>query len=631
MAFVQIKSLGLAYGERVLFEELSATLDANSRVALVGVNGAGKSTLIKLLTHSLQPDSGEVVYSKECRLGYMAQSAQVNLTRPLFEEVEQAFAYLFALEQQATELAHNHDEESLQKMADLHDQLAHSRFYERKGLIDATLRGLGFKESDFTRPMGDFSSGWRMRAALARVLLALPDVLLLDEPSNYLDLETTQWLIEWLRRFSGGLLVVSHDRYFLDQVTTETWELFNRQIKRYAFSYSVYEVRRREELAALVKQREQQEQRLEQIEEFARRFGSSATKATLVQSRVKEGEKLRASLVELPEASKQLSIRFPSPVPCGERVLYVEDLVKNYENKEVFSNLTLLVNKGEKVAITGPNGAGKSTFLRIVAGIMKPTSGFLKLGSGVQVGYFSEETHEPFVAETVLGELEAIAPVAMQPQLRSLLGAFLFQNDDVFKPIMALSGGERARLLLLRLFLKPFNLLILDEPTNHLDLQAKDMLLEAIKSYSGTVLFVSHDRYFSAQLAQAVLYVQAAPRFFPGDYDYYLSQVEKGALLTDTLLSVPEKTKAEPASATAQQRSEQKANQAQERKRVRQEEQVLAQIEQAEAHLATLEPQLGNEAVYRDVARMKALKHEIALAHEGLAQLYEQWEELSNP
>ncbi len=630
MAFIQLKSLSLAYGERVLFEDLSATLDSSSRVALVGVNGAGKSTLIKMLTGTLQPDGGEVVLSKECRLGYMAQSAQVNLTRSLFNEVEQAFAYLFALEEQAVELAHNHDEESLQKMSDLHDQLAHSRFYEREGLIDATLRGLGFKVTDFTRPMGDFSSGWRMRAALARVLLALPDVLLLDEPSNYLDLETTQWLIDWLKRFAGGLMVVSHDRYFLDQVTRETWELFDKQIKRYAFSYSVYEVRRREEIAALVKQREQQESRLEQIEDFARRFGSSATKATLVQSRLKEAEKLRSALVSLPEASKQLSICFPSPVPCGERVLYVEDLVKNYDNKQVFSTLTLLVNKGEKVAITGPNGAGKSTFLRIVAGLMKPTSGFLKLGSGVQVGYFSEETHEPFVAETVLGELEAIAPVAMQPQLRHLLGAFLFQNDDVFKPIMALSGGERARLLLLRLFLKPFNLLILDEPTNHLDLQAKEMLLEAIKSYSGTVLFVSHDRYFSQQLAQAVLYVRATPKFFPGDYDYYLSQVEKGALITDTPLSAPEKLKAEPASATQQQRSEQKANQAQERKRARQEEQLLAQIEQVEAHLAVLEPQLGDEAVYRDVERMKVLKHEIAHTHEELAKLYEQWETLGS-
>jgi ATP-binding cassette subfamily F protein 3 len=630
MAFIQLKSLRLSYGERVLFEDLSATLDSTSRVALVGVNGAGKSTLIKLLTQSLQPDSGEIVCSKECRLGYMAQSAQVELTRPLFSEVEQAFAYLFALDHQATELAHNHDEESLQKMADLHDQLAHSRFYEREGLIDATLRGLGFKVSDFTRPMGDFSSGWRMRAALARVLLALPDVLLLDEPSNYLDLETTQWLIDWLKRFNGGLMVVSHDRYFLDQVTRETWELFDKQLKRYAFPYSVYEVRRREEIAALVKQREQQESRLEQIEDFARRFGSSATKATLVQSRLKEAEKLRAALVSLPEANKALSIRFPSPVPCGERVLYVEDLVKNYDDQQVFSNLTLLVNKGEKIAITGPNGAGKSTFLRIVAGIMKSTSGFLKLGSGVQVGYFSEETHEPFVAETVLGELEAIAPVAMQPQLRHLLGAFLFQNDDVFKPIMALSGGERARLLLLRLFLKPFNLLILDEPTNHLDLQAKEMLLEAIKSYAGTVLFVSHDRYFSQQLAQAVLYVQATPRYFPGDYAYYLSQVEKGALLTDVPLSTPKKPKAEPASATQQQRSEQKASQTQERRRLRQEEQVLIQIEQVEAHLAMLEPQLGDEVIYRDVERMKVLKHQIALAHEELAQLYEQWEQLSN-
>jgi ATP-binding cassette subfamily F protein 3 len=511
MAFIILKDIELAYGARKLLDKVSLTLDSKSRTALAGINGAGKSTLLKILAGRLQPDDGELTFSKNCRISYMAQSSPLDTALSLFATADSAFERFYDIEHEIAELDRRADEEALQKRSLLQEELNHSDFYKREGLIDATLSGLGFKRADFKKQMEAFSSGWRMRALLAKVLLENADILVLDEPSNYLDIESTAFLTGWLRRFEGGVILVSHDRRFLDTVTTETLELFNGRLKRYAFNYSAYEKRREEEIRELTAKRQRQEERIKQIEEYVRRFGSKSSKAAQAQSRLKELEKIE--LVEIPEDAKKIHIDFPAPPPSGERVFYAENLKKSYGPKKVFENLTLLIAKGEKVIVTGPNGAGKSTFLRIAAGYDKNFEGYMKYGSGVSVGYFSEETHEPFTGKTVVEEVEANAPVAMQPQLRSLLAAFLFREDDINKPIAGLSGGEKARLLLLRLFLKPFNLLILDEPTNHLDLQAKDALLAALQRYKGTLIFVSHDRYFLENLGDYTLAVDVKPKY----------------------------------------------------------------------------------------------------------------------
>jgi ATP-binding cassette, subfamily F, member 3 len=635
MAFLQATSLYLAFGERIILDNAALTLSALSKAALVGINGAGKSTLMKLLAGETSPDDGAVLLSKDATLAYMAQSTKVDATATLLEQCERAYARWHAMDARAKELSENSDSASLEEVANLHDRLAHSNFYQRRALIDATLRGLGFKIADLDKQVGSFSSGWQMRIALAQVLLSEPDILLLDEPSNFLDTETSLWLQDWLKRFSGGFLVVSHDRYFLDQVTTETLELFNGKLTRYAGSYSQYEVRREQELASLVKMRTQQEERLAQIEDFARRFRASPTKASLVQSRLREAEKIREQLPNLPVASKQMRITLPKPPHAGERVLYMEDLTQSYGGRVIFKELTLLVDKQERLAITGLNGAGKSTLLRILSGNEKAASGYMKLGSGVEIGYFSEDSHEPFIGKSVLEEMEMQASVSMTGEVRSILGAFLFTGDSVYKAISVLSGGERARLLLARLFLKPFNLLILDEPTNHLDLQSKDLLLQALQSYTGTILFVSHDRHFSNSLATAVLHMQAEPAYYPGDYNYYLEQLAKGE--PGKLL----RSKIEPSSAkvvkkeikvvavSQAERLQNKALQAKIRKLKREEEQLLSEVATQEEQLIELQSQLGLEEVYRNVQMLKEVSAAIASLETSIAALYLQWQDIS--
>ncbi|NIZ47151.1 ABC-F family ATP-binding cassette domain-containing protein [Entomospira nematocerorum] len=635
MAFLQASNLSLAFGSRIILDNVALSLGPMTKAALVGINGAGKSTLMKVIAGKLTSDDGAIVLSKDARLSYMAQSSKVDAEKTLFEQVETAFQYWFNLEARSKELMASGNEIQLQEASDLQDQIMHSSFYQREALIDTTLRGLGFSPNDFTKQVKHFSSGWQMRIALAQVLLEESDILLLDEPSNFLDTETSLWLIGWLKRYTGGLLIVSHDRYFLDQVTEETLELFNGQLKRYVGSYSQYEKKHEEEMIQLFKLREQLEDRLAQIEDFARRFRASPSKASLVQSRLREAEKIREQLPSLPESIKQMRIRLPKPPHAGERVLYMEDLAKSYGDRVIFKELTLLIDREERIAISGVNGAGKSTLLRILSGKEKADTGYLKSGSGVEIGYFSEETHEPFIGKTVLEEMEAQAPLHLQPEIRNILGAFLFTGDSVYKAITVLSGGEKARLLLARLFLRSFNLLILDEPTNHLDLQSKELLLQALKEYKGTILFVSHDRYFNEQLATSVLHMQEYPLFYPGDYFYYLEQWTKGS--QGKLLRSPErlnnedyqkKTEKKVIPTTQQERIQNKAEQARIRKLKREEEQLLQEIHESEVELDRLHCLLGEEHIYRNVSAMKETQVAYATVEKKIEQLYNTWQEI---
>lgn len=619
-----VKEIELAYGERKLLNKVSLTLDENSRAALAGANGAGKSTLLKIIAGG-KADSGEITASKDLLLSYMSQDIGVRLSLTLLQLADSAFARFYAKEEAMAALDSLADDESLLKRSLLQDELMHSNFYRREGLIDATLIGLGFKRPDFNKQLSHFSSGWHKRAMLAKVLLEDGDILLLDEPSNYLDLESSAYLLDWLKRFRGGVLMVSHDRDFLDKASSETLELFNGQIKRYNCNYSNYEKRRQAELEQLVALQAQQAERKEQILNFVNKYGAKASKAAQAQSRLKELDKI--DFVQLPPALQKVTINFPPPPPCGERVLYMENLAKSYGYKEVFSGLTLLAGKGEKIAVVGPNGAGKSSLLRIIGGYDKKNfAGFLKYGAGVEVGYFSEDTHEPFIGKTVLEELEAAAAVSKQAELRNLLAAFLFRDDDVHKPVAGLSGGERARLLLLKLFLKPFNLLVLDEPTNHLDIQAKDALLNALQNYGGTLLFVSHDRYFLQKLAQYILKIDSTPKFYNGGFTYYEEQVAKetfgGSLKVNNEVKVITNNQL--------QRQEGKRQATEERRRERREAELLKQIEDLETQKNQLEELLTLPEVYSNGLKVKDIQEKITKVTGRLTASYTEWEQLTN-
>ena len=538
MAFVQFSKVSLAFGDRDILMEVSLNLAAGSRSALAGANGAGKSTLMKVIAGKIQADSGDRAVQKGCRISYLPQSGIVHRGKTLREEAETAYNAILLLiarmEELGRELEKSSGENSrtrplLEEHHRLHEEIENSGFYRREAVIAQVLSGLGFLTSDMERETGEFSGGWQMRIALAKVLLENPDILLLDEPTNYLDIEARAWLESWLRSFSGGCLLVSHDRYFLDVSVNEVYEIFQGNLKRYIGNYSAYEKIRAAELESLVKRYELQQEEIEKAEALIRRFRYKASKAAFAQELIKRLDKMER--IEIPENLKKISISFPPPPHSGRVVMTLEGIGKRYGERRVLSGLDLTLEAGERLLVAGPNGAGKTTLLRIIAGGDTQYEGTVRYGTGVVPGYFSQDAAENLSgSETVEQYIEAESPTHLIPKVRNMLGAFLFRGDDVFKPLSVLSGGEKSRLALLRMLLKPMNLLILDEPTNHLDLQSKDILLNCLKAFTGTIIFVSHDRGFMEALSTKTLELKAGrPRLFYGNYAYYLDRIEREA------------------------------------------------------------------------------------------------------
>jgi len=547
MPFIQLNNISLAFGARDLIKSATLTLSDGSRAALAGANGAGKSTLMKIAAGLLSADSGEIAVTKAARISYLPQTLMLTGTRSVLEEAEAAFSHIEGLLLRQEEIGRQlergqSDPKATQRLLEEFDaigvQVESSGYYRRKERISEVLRGLGFALADFDKRAAELSGGWQMRLALAKILLEDPDIMLLDEPTNYLDLEARTWLEAFLRSYRGGVLLVSHDRYFLDVTINEVYELFNGKLSRYPGTFSQYEARRAMELEQLFAAWERQQEEIQHMEDFVRRFRYKATKASQVQSRIKMLEKIVP--IEIPEGMKHIHFSFPPAPHSGRVTVRIEDLGKAYGDLRVFDTLSLELERGCKMAFVGPNGAGKSTLMRLIAGMDTDFEGRISLGSGVQIGYFAQDSAEQMNSgHTVEEEAATVCPRELQPKLRNLLGAFLFRGDDIEKPVSVLSGGERSRLALLKLLLNPANLLILDEPTNHLDLTSKDVLLEALKAFEGTVLFVSHDRGFIEELADRILELDSGqtPRLYLGNYSYYMEKKERMAAEAAGLLS----------------------------------------------------------------------------------------------
>ena len=527
MKNLQVQELTLAFADREILRDVSFNMNEKTRCALAGANGCGKSTLLKALTGEIQSDSKKVSITKGARISYLPQSDIVLGEKSVYDTAEEGYSRFQAVLDEikdCEERTGNGGKEAMsaaERLSELHETLVDSGYWDRKSRIETILMGLGFNVSDFTREAREFSGGYQMRIALARILVENPDFLLLDEPTNYLDIEAMTWLLDYLKGFNGGLMIVSHDQEFLDSLVTEVYELFNGRLTRYIGNYTKYTETRTMEIEALEKAKKKQEEDMEKTEEFIERFRYKATKAKQVQSRIKMMEKVET--IEVPGHLKKLHFSFPPSPHSGNDVMVVENLNKKYGDNTIYSDFSFLVSKGERLAITGRNGAGKSTLLRILAGVDPDYSGVVKDGAGVIKGYFAQDTEKTLNPDNdLVEELETIADTKDQPRLRNMLGAFLFSDDDVFKKVKVLSGGEKSRLALLKILLHPSNLLLLDEPTNHLDINAKEMLLEAIKNYGGTVIFVSHDKHFIKNLATRILYIsQDGPEFFTGGYDYF--------------------------------------------------------------------------------------------------------------
>jgi ATP-binding cassette subfamily F protein 3 len=544
---IQLSAAGKRFGPKVLFQDLDWLVTPQDRVGLVGANGTGKTTLLKMLAGQESLDYGSANRQRGMRCGYLPQDGLSLSGRTVFDECLAVFSDVHALEREMEELAHrmaevDHAGDEYAQIADRFHHLQaeiHSRdAYSIEAEVGVVLNGLGFKKEDWTRRTEEFSGGWQMRIALAKLLLEKPNLLLLDEPTNHLDLETRNWLEQYLADYPFAYVLISHDRYFLDVTVKKIAEIWNKKVWFYTGNYEKYLAQKTQRQEQLVAAYQNQRAKVEQLEAFIKRFRYKASKAKQVQSRVKELERMER--IEIPPEEKAIHFSFPQPQPSGRIVVEAKDLSKSYGAKQVFAKANFVIERGDRIALVGVNGAGKSTLIRLLAGFEPATGGEIRPGHNAQADYFAQDQYKALDPQArLLEDLFTVAPRSTQTELRTLLGCFLFSDDDVFKTVGVLSGGERNRYALARMLLHPSNFLLLDEPTNHLDFRAKDVLLESLQKFTGTVVFVSHDRYFIDKLATRVFEIEnGRVEVFPGNYEDYLWRKQgKGAAAPDLSLS----------------------------------------------------------------------------------------------
>jgi ATP-binding cassette, subfamily F, member 3 len=635
---IQLTGAGKRYGPKILFQDVDWMVTPNDRVGIVGANGTGKSSLLKVLAGLDGLDSGTISTPKGATLGYLPQEGLSLSGRSVFAECMTVFADVRALEEEQEALTH--------RMAELDPggpeyaavaerfHRAESEFAARDGYtieaqVGAVLSGLGFSQRDWKRRTEEFSGGWQMRIALAKLLLEKPNLLLLDEPTNHLDLEARNWLEEYLGSYPNAFVLVSHDRYFLDVTVRKIVELWNKGLHFYTGGFTRYELQKNERRAQLTAAYENQQDRIKQLEAFINRFRYQATKAKQVQSRIKELERIER--IEIPPEEKAIHFSFPQPKPSGRIVAEFKGVAKAYGDHTVFSGVDFFIERGDRVALVGVNGAGKSTLIKILAGAEPVTAGTYTLGHNAQPDYFAQDQYKELDPNArMIDDMGIVAPRATNTELRTILGSFLFGEDDVFKTIGVLSGGERNRYALARMLMMPSNFLLLDEPTNHLDMRAKDVLLTAIQDYTGTVVFVSHDRYFIDKLATRIFEVEdGRVHIFPGNYEDYLwrksggpSQVGQALSPANSRESVPQPSLVPAApESSAKRLNPIKLRQMEERRAA-----IETEVGRLEAEIADLEAALSNFVSVEETARQSAILDQ---RRARLQSLMNEWEEVA--
>lgn len=630
---IQLSGAGKRYGPKILFENADWLVTPNDRTGIVGANGTGKSSLLKVLGGIEGLDSGTITLQKGVTLGYLPQEGLSLSGRTVFAECMTVFSGLRALEVEQEQLTARmaeldpNGEEYAQVAERFHR--AESEFRARDGYsieaqVGAVLSGLGFSQRDWKRNTEQFSGGWQMRIALAKLLLEKPNLLLLDEPTNHLDLEARNWLEGYLSEYPHAFVLVSHDRYFLDMTVRKIVELWNKGLHFYTGGYTRYEQLKDERRAQLQAAYENQQDKIRQLEAFISRFRYQATKAKQVQSRIKELERIEK--IEIPPEEKSIHFRFPQPKPSGRIVAEFKNVSKSYGDHPVFAGANFIVERGDRVALVGVNGAGKSTLIKILAGTEAVTSGEYALGHNAQPDYFAQDQYKELdPAARLVDDLATVAPRATNTELRSILGCFLFSEDDVFKSIGVLSGGERNRYALARMLMMPSNFLLLDEPTNHLDMRAKDVLLTALQEYSGTVVFVSHDRYFIDRLATRVFEIEEGRvEVYPGNYEDYLWRKQGGAVRTEA--AVEPRNLNGTAAGAAPKLPEKRLNPIKLKRMQERRTAIEQKVSQLETEIADYEASLANFVSAEETKRTSDL---LEARKSDLTNLMAEWEEVT--
>ena len=633
------QGISKSFGEKVILEDASFHIEEREKAALIGNNGAGKTTLLRIIMEEIHADAGQVVLAKDKRIGYLAQYQDVQGHLSVYEELLSTKQYIIDMEERLRAMEvqmKNASGEELDRLMNSYTRLTHEfeleNGYAYKSELMGVLNGLGFTEEDFTKQVATLSGGQKTRVALGKLLISKPDILLLDEPTNHLDMESIAWLETYLLNYPGAVFIVSHDRYFLDKVVTKVIEIDAGQVRMYAGNYSAYAEKKAQLRDAQYKAYLNQQREIKHQEAVIVKLKSFNREKSIKRAESREKMLNKIQRIDKPiEVQSQMRLSLEPRVVSGNDVLTVEDLAKSFPQQKLFSNISFQIKRGERVALIGNNGTGKTTMLKILNGLLDADAGSFSLGAKVQIGYYDQEHHVLHAEKTIFEEISDTYPTLTETQIRNMLAAFLFTGDDVFKAISSLSGGERGRVSLAKLMLSEANFLILDEPTNHLDIASKEILEEALNSYTGTVLYVSHDRYFINQTATRILDLtnQSVVNYI-GDYDYYLEKKEE---LTEkyapTAQEATEEAKEETPSEGKLTWQQQKEEQARKRKQENELKKVEKRIEELETRDKEIDDTLVLPDVCTNVGRCAELSREKDKIQAELEELYEKWEELA--
>lgn len=641
---ISVTNARLILGGNEIFKGLSWRIDATQRIGLVGANGSGKTSLLRVLTGENPLDEGNVETSKKLRIGYLPQDTAESPQGSVREWLWQAFEPLNDMEAEMNALLYKiemTDDSSpeharaLEKYGILQEEFTRRGGYQRESEAKKVMLGLGFKHEDWERPVAEFSGGWRMRVHLAKLLLQRPDIYLLDEPTNHLDPDSLAWLEDYLMTSGSGMVVVSHDRYFLDRTVNNIADIDRKKFRTYAGNYSAYKKKRELEIEQLIATRRNQEKQIAHMQSFVDRFRAKNTKAAQAQSRMKQIEKIE--LVEIEEEAGVVSIPMPKTPRSGKEVLAIENVTHHYGDLTALHNINASIYRGDRIAVWGANGAGKSTLLSIMAKVLKPSEGAVTWGYNTHTAYFSQQHAELQTStNSILDELSAVAPAEMQTRLRDVLGAFLFRGDDVFKPVKVLSGGEKSRVALAKLLIHPCNVMMMDEPLNHLDISTVETLERTLQDYSGTLIFVSHDRLFAERLAEQVWELDAGRmKIFAGTFKEYW-ETKTAERKAKEMQTVTTDKKVEETSIRREERKAQKRQEAEERKArssVRREiemryhslEERIAEIEE---EMKKLEALMTSEEVLKDSAKITEVTRRYKAIQSQKETLYVEWEDV---